>query len=260
MPAPEQGTPPAAMLSLDKVEVSYGHVQALHAIDLRVQEGELVALLGANGAGKSTTLMTVSGIVRPRAGSILYDGRDITKEGAFEIVNRGVIHCPEGRRIFGSLTVVENLRMGAVRRRDKAAARRDMDRVFTLFPVLGRRRGQSGATLSGGEQQMLAIGRALMGQPRLLLLDEPSLGLAPIVVGEIFEVIRQLHAQGVTILLVEQNVHQALAVADRAYVLETGNITLSGTGEQLRANPEIEAAYLSTAPQAGAPAPERDAR
>jgi branched-chain amino acid transport system ATP-binding protein len=243
----------SVMLALEKVEVSYGYVHALHAIDLRVQDGELVALLGANGAGKSTTLMTISGIVRARAGSITYDGRDITQASAFEIVHQGVIHCPEGRRVFGSLTVLENLRMGAVRRRDKAEARRDMDRVFSLFPVLGQRRGQIGATLSGGEQQMLAMGRALMGQPRLLMLDEPSLGLAPIVVGEIFDVIRELHRQGVTILLVEQNVHQALAVADRAYVLETGRITLSGTGEQLRANPEIEQAYLSTAPQRGVP-------
>ena len=240
------------MLALEKVEVSYGQVQALHAIDLRVEDGELVALLGANGAGKSTTLMTISGIVRPRAGSIVYDGGDITHASPFDIVHRGVIHCPEGRRVFGSLTVAENLRMGAVRRRDKAAARRDMDRIFSQFPVLGQRRGQVGATLSGGEQQMLAMGRALMGQPRLLMLDEPSLGLAPIVVGEIFAVIRELHRQGVTILLVEQNVHQALGVADRAYVLETGSIAVSGTGEQLRANPEIEQAYLSTAPHGGA--------
>ena len=235
------------MLALDKVDVSYGHVQALHGIDLRVEDGELVALLGANGAGKSTTLMAVSGIVRPRAGTISYDGRDITRESPFQIVNRGLIHCPEGRRIFGGLTVAENLRMGAVRRKDKAAARHDMDRVYTLFPVLGKRRGQTGATLSGGEQQMLAIGRALMAQPRLLMLDEPSLGLAPIVVGEIFSVIGELHRQGVTILLVEQNVHQALAVADRGYVLETGAVTLSGTGEELRSRPEIEEAYLSTA-------------
>jgi branched-chain amino acid transport system ATP-binding protein len=236
------------MLALDKVDVSYGQVQALHGIDLRVEDGELVALLGANGAGKSTTLMAVSGIIRPRAGTITYDGRDITRESPFQVVTRGLIHCPEGRRIFGGLTVAENLRMGAVRRKDKAAARRDADRVYSLFPVLGRRRGQTGATLSGGEQQMLAIGRALMAQPRLLMLDEPSLGLAPIVVAEIFSVIGDLHRQGVTILLVEQNVHQALAVADRAYVLEAGAVTLSGTGEELRSNPEIEAAYLSTAP------------
>jgi branched-chain amino acid transport system ATP-binding protein len=240
------------MLALDKVDVSYGNVQALHGIDLRVEDGELVALLGANGAGKSTTLMAVSGIVRSRAGTITYDGRDITRESPFQIVSRGLIHCPEGRRIFGGLTVAENLRMGAVRRKDKTAARREAERVYSLFPVLGRRRGQTGATLSGGEQQMLAIGRALMAQPRLLMLDEPSLGLAPIVVAEIFSVIGELHRQGVTILLVEQNVHQALAVADRAYVLETGAIALSGTGEELRSNPQIEAAYLSTAP--GGPA------
>jgi branched-chain amino acid transport system ATP-binding protein len=216
-----------------------------------VRDGELVTLLGANGAGKTSTLMTVSGIVRARRGSVSYGDADLTRATAYDIVNLGIIQCPEGRRIFGGLSVIENLRMGATRRRDQRAARGDMDAVFSLFPVLDQRRHQTGATLSGGEQQMLAIGRALMAAPRLLMLDEPSLGLAPIVVQAIFKAIRELHARGVTILLVEQNVRQALAVADRGYVLETGTVVLSGTGAELRAHPDIERAYLSSAPEAG---------
>jgi branched-chain amino acid transport system ATP-binding protein len=221
------------MLKLQSIDVRYGHVQALRGLNLEVRDGELVALLGANGAGKSTALMSISGIVRPQAGSIVYDGTDLLKASPFQIVHLGLIHCPEGRRIFGGLSVLENLRMGA------------------LFPVLGQRRHQSGATLSGGEQQMLALGRALMAAPRLLLLDEPSLGLAPMVVRAIFRVIRELHRGGVTILLVEQNVRQALAVADRGYVLASGSVTLEGTGSELRSNPDIERAYLSAAPEAG---------
>ena len=239
------------MLKLEAVEAAYGHVQALAGLDLEVREGELVALLGANGAGKSTTLMTISGIVRPRSGVVLYQGADLSRASPFDIVGLGVIQCPEGRRIFGGLTVLENLRMGAVRRRDSGGVRRDLEYVLALFPVLGQRRHQTGATLSGGEQQMLAIARALMGAPRLLLLDEPSLGLAPIVVQAIFGVIRELHRRGVTILLVEQNVRQALAVADRGYVLATGRVILAGSGSQLRSNPELEQAYLSSAPEAG---------
>ena len=235
------------MLKLLGVDVSYGHVRALQGVSLEVGEGELVALLGANGAGKSSTLMTISGIVRPQTGTVLYGDLDCTRASPFDIVARGIIQCPEGRRIFGGLTVMENLRMGASRRMDGRGIRSDMEYVFSLFPVLGQRRRQAGATLSGGEQQMLAIGRALMAQPRLLLLDEPSLGLAPIVVQAIFRVIRELHSRKVTILLVEQNVRQALAVADRAYVLETGSVVLSGTGAELRANPDIETAYLSSA-------------
>lgn len=235
------------MLTLDKVDLSYGHVHALKGVSIDVQDGELVTLLGANGAGKSSILMAISGIVRPQAGSLSYDGTDLARASSFDIVNLGVIHCPEGRRIFGALSVVENLRMGAVRRTDKRDARTDLDFVFSLFPVLGQRKNQSGATLSGGEQQMLAIGRALMARPRLLMLDEPSLGLAPIMVQAIFKVIRALHQQGVTILLVEQNVRQALAVADRGYVLTSGSVMFGGSGEELRANPEIEKAYLSTA-------------
>jgi branched-chain amino acid transport system ATP-binding protein len=240
------------MLKLQCVDVSYGHVSALSGVTLEVRDGELVALLGANGAGKSTALMTISGIVRPRSGAVSYDGVDLARANPYDIVGRGVIHCPEGRRIFGGLTVLENLRMGMARRPDKPAARRDMDRVLTLFPILAQRRHQSGATLSGGEQQMLAIGRALMAAPRLLMLDEPSLGLAPLVVRSIFGVIRELHRQGVTILLVEQNVRQALAVADRGYVLSTGKVMLEGSGAELRANPDLEHAYLSAAPEARA--------
>jgi branched-chain amino acid transport system ATP-binding protein len=241
------------MLRLDNLQVAYGHVRALGGISIEVRDGELVALLGANGAGKSTTLMAISGIVRPQAGRIDYDGTDLARLSAFDIVRLGVIHCPEGRRIFGGLTVAENLRMGAVRRRDADGVRQDLDYVFSLFPVLAGRRGQSGATLSGGEQQMLAIGRALMARPRLLMLDEPSLGLAPLMVQSIFTVIRELRSRGVTILLVEQNAHQALAVADRGYVLASGTVTVSGTGAELRQNPAIERAYLSTAPQGGRP-------
>jgi branched-chain amino acid transport system ATP-binding protein len=239
------------MLALESVDIFYGHVQALAAVSISVHDGELVTLLGANGAGKSTALMAVSGIVRPRSGSVRWNATDLAAATPYAIVGLGLIHCPEGRRIFGGLSVLENLRMGAIRRKDRAAARRDMEYVFSLFPVLGERRHQTGATLSGGEQQMLAIGRALMAAPRLLLLDEPSLGLAPLVVKEIFRVIRELHRSGVTILLVEQNVRQALAVADRGYVLSSGHVILSGTGAELRANPEIEQAYLGRAPEAG---------
>ncbi len=239
------------MLKLQGVEVAYGHILALAGVSLEVREGELVALLGANGAGKSTALMTVSGIVRPRSGTLQYDGTDLSKASPYDIVGLGVIQCPEGRRIFGGLTVLENLRMGAVRRKDSAGVRRDLEYVLSLFPVLARRRHQSGATLSGGEQQMLAIARALMGSPRLLLLDEPSLGLAPLIAQAIFRVIRELRRRGVTILLVEQNVRQALAVADRGYVLTAGRVTLEGSGGELRSHPELEQAYLSTAPEAG---------
>ena len=232
------------MLKLEDVHVYYGQVHALKGITMEVRDGELVTLLGANGAGKSTTLMTLSGIFRPSAGRITYDGHDLTKTSANEIVHLGAIQCPEGRRIFGGLTVRENLRMGAVQRRNRQAVQADLDWVCTLFPVLGQRLHQSGATLSGGEQQMLAVGRALMARPRLLMLDEPSLGLAPLIVQGIFDVIRQLHARGVTILLVEQNARQALQVADRGYLLETGRVVLSGPVAELQANPEVERFYL----------------
>ncbi len=241
------------MLKLESVEVAYGHVQALRGVSLEVRDGELVTLLGANGAGKSSMLMAVSGIVRPSGGRLTWDGVDLSRASALEIVKLGIVHCPEGRRIFGGLTVQENLRMGAIRRSDPAGARRDQDWVYSLFPVLAERRRQLGSTLSGGQQQMLAIGRALMAQPRLLMLDEPSLGLAPLMVKTIYQVIRELHRRGVTILLVEQNVRQALAVADRGYVLVTGAVVLEGMGAELRANPELEEAYLSTARKEGTP-------
>jgi len=233
------------MLRLENLHVYYGHVHALKGISLELADGELVALLGANGAGKSTTLMAVSGIARSRSGSITYDGEELGRKDPREIVELGIIQSPEGRRIFGNLSVMENLKMGAVRRKDKRTLKSDMDEVFSLFPVLAERRGQAGGTLSGGEQQMLAIGRALVAKPRVLMLDEPSLGLAPLVVQEIFQVIQNLHNKGVTILLVEQNARQALGIADRSYLLETGSVVLSGTKAELSGNPEIEKIYLS---------------
>ncbi len=241
------------MLSLDRLDIRYGHVQALSGVSIEVRDGELVTLLGANGAGKTSTLMAISGIVRPSAGTLSYDGVNLAAASSRQIVNMGVIQCPEGRRVFGGLSVLENLRMGAVRRKDPRGVRSDLEHVFSLFPVLKDRMRQTAATLSGGEQQMLAIGRALMAQPRLLMLDEPSLGLAPIIVQSIFRVIRELHRKGVTILLVEQNVRQALAVADRGYVMASGSVLLSGSGDELRRNPDIESAYLSSVPGTGTP-------
>jgi branched-chain amino acid transport system ATP-binding protein len=232
------------MLRLENVHVYYGQVHALKGITGEVNEGELVAVLGTNGAGKSTTLMSISGILKTRTGKIMYEKNDLTQASPYDIVQLGVIQCPEGRHIFGSLTIRENLLMGAVQRRDRSEVKKDIDWVCSLFPVLGQRSGQTGATLSGGEQQMLAIGRSLMARPRLLMLDEPSLGLAPVVVQTIFDVIRKLHRQGVTILLVEQNARQALQIADRCYVMETGNMVMSGTVEELRGKPEIERFYL----------------
>jgi branched-chain amino acid transport system ATP-binding protein len=232
------------MLKLEDVNVHYGEVRALKGISLEIHEGELVTLLGANGAGKSTALMTISGILRPRSGHVTFEGHDLTRADACDVVRLGIIQCPEGRRIFGGLTVLENLRMGASRRQDRREVQADLDWVCSLFPVLGQRMHQTGATLSGGEQQMLAIGRALVARPRLLLLDEPSLGLAPLVVRDIFDVIQQLHHRGVTILLVEQNVRQALQIADRGYLLETGRVVLSGPVPELRTNPEVERFYL----------------
>jgi branched-chain amino acid transport system ATP-binding protein len=232
------------MLKLENIEVYYGHVHALKGVTLEVNEGELVSILGANGAGKSTTLMTISGIIRPRTGTVTYQNVDLTKLIPEGIVAQGIVQCPEGRRIFGNLNVMENLRMGAVRRKERDEVKNDLEWVFDLFPVLKTRVHQTGATLSGGEQQMLAIGRALMAKPRLLMLDEPSLGLAPLVVQEIFKVIQQLHRQGVTILLVEQNARQAMAIADRCYLLETGQVALSGTAAELKSNIALEQFYL----------------
>lgn len=230
------------MLELRDLHVSYGGIRALNGVSLTVNKGELVALIGSNGAGKSTTLKTISGLLRSRQGTITFEGRDITRAAPDRIVGLGISHCPEGRRIFSGLTVHENLRLGAVQRKGDVQA--DIEQVYTLFPILKQRHTQNGGTLSGGEQQMLAIGRALMSKPKLLLLDEPSLGLAPLMVQLIFEVIAGLKKEGTTILLVEQNIHHALNVADRAYVIETGQVTLSGPATDLKHNPQVEQSYL----------------
>ena len=232
------------MLELTDVEVRYGSIRALHGVSFEIAEGELIALIGSNGAGKTTTLRTISGLLRPTGGMISFEGADISHASTDQIVALGISHCPEGRRIFGRLTVAENLRLGAVSRGDRRAVADDLEMVFGLFPLLKERIGQAGGTLSGGEQQMLAIGRALMSRPRLLLLDEPSLGLAPLILERIFETISELKRQGLTILLVEQNVHHALDVADRAYVMETGRMTLSGPADVLRHDPKVEHSYL----------------
>lgn len=232
------------MLEIEDLHVAYGSIQALRGINLRVDAGELVTLIGSNGAGKSTTLLTISGVLRPRQGRIRFEGRDLVGVAPHEIVRLGVSHCPEGRLIFGRLTVLENLVLGAYHRRDRRGIQADIERVYALFPRLAERHRQTAGTLSGGEQQMLAIGRALMSRPRMLLLDEPSLGLAPLLVERIFAVIQELQQQGVTILLVEQNAYQALRVASRAYVLETGQIRLAGPAAELANDPRMRAAYL----------------
>jgi branched-chain amino acid transport system ATP-binding protein len=232
------------VLTLHDVRVFYGAIQAVKGVSIEVRERELVTIVGANGAGKTTTLRTISGIYRPSSGSITFEGQDLTTLPSHDIVARGISQAPEGRQIFGSLSVRDNLMLGATQRGDRAGIARDLEYVFSLFPVLGERPNQSGGTLSGGEQQMLAIGRALMAEPRLLLLDEPSLGLAPMLVNRIFAVISRLKETGVTILLVEQNARKALQIADRAYVMETGRVILHGDAHALAANPEIEKAYL----------------
>lgn len=233
------------MLRIEGLTVAYGGIEAVRDVSLDVAEGELVTIVGNNGAGKTTTLMAISGVAPIRSGRIVIGGEETTRLAPHAIVARGVAHCPEGRLVFGRLTVHENLRLGAYQRKDRAGVRQELDRIYALFPRLLERRTQLAGTLSGGEQQMLAIGRALMSKPRLLMLDEPSLGLAPLIVQRIFGVIRQLHADGVTILLVEQNAHLALSIADRAYVLETGEIRLSGPAKQLIDNPEVKQVYLS---------------
>ena len=235
--------PDAPMLEVRAVATFYGAIQALHGVDLDVGQGEIVTLIGANGAGKSTLLMTICGSPRARAGTIRLEGQDITRLPTHEIVLRGVAQVPEGRRIFPRMSVYENLQMGAIVA-DPAHFQKDLDRVFEMFPRLAERREQRGGTLSGGEQQMLAIGRPLMSRPRLLLLDEPSLGLAPQMVDEVFAAIAEIHRDGTTILLVEQNALRALGIADRAYVLETGQILLSGSGDDLLHNPAVRRAYL----------------
>jgi len=235
------------MLELEDLRAGYGNIEALHGISLSVGEGEIVTLIGANGAGKTTTLMTISGCVRARSGAIRFRGRDISGLPPHEIVALGLVQSPEGRKIFPRLTVAENLEMGAFTRRDPDGIAADQNRVFELFPILGERRRQPGGTLSGGEQQMLAIARALMARPKLLLLDEPSLGLAPLVVSRIFEVIRELNREGATILLVEQNAQMALKAAHRGYVLETGTIAMADAADKLLADPRVRSAYLGDA-------------
>jgi branched-chain amino acid transport system ATP-binding protein len=232
------------MLELEDLRVGYGNIEALHGISLSVGEGEIVTLIGANGAGKTTTLMTISGCVRARSGAIRFRGRDISGLPPHDIVALGLVQSPEGRKIFPRLTVAENLEMGAFTRRDADGIAADQNRVFELFPILGERRRQPGGTLSGGEQQMLAIARALMARPKLLLLDEPSLGLAPLVVSRIFEVIRELNREGATILLVEQNARMALKAAHRGYVLETGTIAMADAADKLLSDPRVRSAYL----------------
>jgi len=233
------------MLRLDAIDVFYGRVQALHGLSIRVEEGEIVTLIGANGAGKSTTLRTISGLLRPASGRMTFGGADLAKLQSHEIVGMGLCHVPEGRRIFTGLTVRENLDMGAYRVRDAARCAQNLERVFALFPRLKERMHQSGGTLSGGEQQMLAIGRALMSSPRLLLLDEPSLGIAPLLVQEIFREIGRINREdGTTILLVEQNANLALRLAHRGYVMETGRIVLEDGAEALLRNPQVKEAYL----------------
>ena len=233
-----------SLLSLSDIRVRYGSVEVLHGINLHVEEGEIVTILGANGAGKSTTLLTISGLVRPSAGEILFDGKALFRMPSHEVVNLGIAQSPEGRRVFGPMTVLENLRLGAFSVRDKQAAGRTLEWIFELFPRLHERRQQMAGTLSGGEQQMLAIGRALMAQPRLLLLDEPSLGLAPLLVRSIFETVRSINERGVTVLLVEQNARAALKLAARAYVLEVGVMVKEGRAADLLADPSVREAYL----------------
>ena len=234
----------AAMLEISGVHTFYGHIEALRGIDISVAEGEIVTLIGANGAGKSTLLMTICGTPRAREGTVRFEGENITQLPTFEIMRKGIAQSPEGRRIFPRMTVMENLQMGAVTGDPKNFAA-DLEKVMTLFPILKQRQTQRGGTLSGGEQQMLAIARALMSRPRLLLLDEPSLGLAPLIVKQIFQVIKEINeTQGVTVFLVEQNAYHALKLAHRGYVMMNGLITLSGPGRELLANPEVRAAYL----------------
>jgi len=234
------------VLALEDLEVYYGEIHALKGVSLEVREREIVALLGNNGAGKTTTLKTISGLLAPRQGRVSFEGQSLTGVAPHAVVARGIAHVPEGRRIFNRLTVRENLMMGAYLRRDGRVAG-DLDRVFALFPRLHERLTQVAGTLSGGEQQMLAIGRALMAQPKVLLLDEPSMGLAPVLVDAIFDTIRKLHAEGTTILLIEQNARMALQVADRGYVIESGAILLTDSAENLRENEEVQNSYLGIA-------------
>ena len=233
-----------AMLEVKDLQVFYGMIQAIKGISFEVNQGEIIALIGSNGAGKTTTLQTITGILEAKAGKITFEGNDITNMPGHKIVKMGMAHVPEGRRVFANLTVYENLKMGAFTRKDKGEIARNFERVYKSFPRLEERKNQPAGTLSGGEQQMLAMGRALMSNPRILLMDEPSMGLSPILVDEIFKIIEEVSSEGTTVLLVEQNAKKALSIADRAYVLETGNIALSGDAKELISNEQIRKAYL----------------
>ncbi len=232
------------LLELKNIVASYGNIKALKGISLSVEEGKIVTLIGANGAGKSTTMKTIMGVMKPGEGDILFEGKSIRGKKPYQIVSEGVVLVPEGRQILQTMTVAENLEMGAYQRKDKAGIAEDMEKVFAQFPRLKERAGQYGGTLSGGEQQMLAIGRAMMARPKVMLLDEPSMGLAPLVVQQIFDVVREINQNGTTVLLVEQNARKALAIADYAYVMETGRIVLEGPAQEVAANPSVMAAYL----------------
>ena len=233
-----------AMLEINDLEVFYGVIRAIKGISFEVNQGEVIALIGANGAGKTTVLHTISGLIRPKNGTITFEGENIIKTPAHKIVEMGIAHVPEGRRVFANLSVYENLVLGAYKRTDKAKIKADLENVYRRFPRLSERKKQAAGTLSGGEQQMLAMGRALMSDPKILLMDETSMGLSPILVGEIFDIIKSISEQGVTVLLVEQNAKKALQIADRAYVLETGRITLSGGADELMHNDDVRKAYL----------------
>ncbi len=233
-----------ALLEINNLEVHYGVIHALKGISFEVNEGEIIALIGANGAGKTTTLHTISGILQASSGNIIYDGKDITKVQAHKIVNLGISQVPEGRRVFAQLSVLENLKLGAFIRKDKDGIEEDLRNIYERFPRLEERKNQLAGTLSGGEQQMLAMGRALMSRPRIILMDEPSMGLSPIYVSEIFDIIKSINKDGTTVLLVEQNAKKALSIADRAYVLETGKIALSGDAKSLMNNDTVKKAYL----------------
>lgn len=232
------------MLKIDELKVSYGGIEAVKGITFEVPERKIVTLIGANGAGKSTTLRTITGLVKAQSGSIQWNGEELLGKSIDRIISAGIALSPEGRRVFADMTVLENLKIGAYLRRDKAEVEKDVEWVYTLFPRLQERSWQLAGTLSGGEQQMLAVGRALMSRPKLMMLDEPSLGLAPLVVQDIFKIIQEINRQGVTVLLVEQNANMALKIADLAYVLETGNITMRGTGAELLADERVKEAYL----------------
>lgn len=234
-----------AMLEIKDIEVYYGMIQAIKGISFEVNEGEVIALIGANGAGKTTILHTITGLLSPKKGTVIFEGKDITKIPAHKIVSLGMAHVPEGRRVFAELSVYENLKMGAYTRKDKDEIARTLEMVYQRFPRLQERKNQLAGTLSGGEQQMLAMGRALMSHPKLIVMDEPSMGLSPIYVNEIFDIIQKINADGTTVLLVEQNAKKALAVADRAYVLETGKIVLSGDASELMNDDSVKKAYLS---------------